>query len=236
MSLIEIQNLCKTYSKGDSVIVPLDDVSLDIERGELVSLMGASGSGKSTLLNLIAGIDEPDSGEIVVDGVKTTSLSKAKLTRWRADNIGYIFQTHNLIPVLTAYENIELPLLLLPLSKKDRQRRVELALEAVGLNDRANHFPRQLSGGQEQRVGIGRAIVTDPTVIVADEPTGDLDGDTSDQILDLLSNLNQQLGTTLIMVTHDLEATRIASRRLRLLQGKIVEHAVDDSALESVHG
>ncbi len=231
MALIEIQGLTKTYRKGDSVIVPLDDVDLEIEKGELVTLMGASGSGKSTLLNLIVGIDTPDSGRIVVDGTEITSLSQGKLTKWRADNVGYIFQTHNLIPVLTAYENIELPLLLLPLSAKQRQQRVEIALEAVGLTDRADHFPRQLSGGQEQRVGIGRAIVTDPLVIVADEPTGDLDGETSDQILELLQELNRQLGTTLLMVTHDLEATRIASRRLRLVNGKVVPQGELEGAL-----
>ncbi|MBK96688.1 MAG: ABC transporter ATP-binding protein [Planctomycetaceae bacterium] len=223
MALIEVRELTKTYTKGDSVIEPLKNVSLDIEQGELISLMGASGTGKSTLLNLIAGIDAPDSGEISVAGTVITGLSTSRLTRWRADNIGYIFQTHNLIPVLTAYENIELPLLLLPISKPERQRRVEIALEAVGLTDRADHFPRQMSGGQEQRVGIGRAIVTNPLVIVADEPTGDLDGETSDQILNLLYNLNQQLGTTLLMVTHDADATRIASRRLRLVQGQIEE-------------
>ena len=223
MALIEVRELTKTYTKGDSVIEPLKNVSLDIEQGELISLMGASGTGKSTLLNLIAGIDAPDSGEISVAGTVITGLSTSRLTRWRADNIGYIFQTHNLIPVLTAYENIELPLLLLPISKPERQRRVEIALEAVGLTDRADHFPRQMSGGQEQRVGIGRAIVTNPLVIVADEPTGDLDGETSDQILNLLYNLNQQLGTTLLMVTHDADATRIASRCLRLVQGQIEE-------------
>ena len=201
--------------------MPLDDVSLQINQGELITLMGASGTGKSTLLNLIAGIDKPDSGSILVAGTEITSLPTGKLTRWRSDNVGYIFQTHNLIPVLTAYENIELPLLLLPLSRKQRQQRVELALEAVGLTDRADHFPRQMSGGQEQRVGIGRAIVTDPRVIVADEPTGDLDGETSNQILELLQELNRQLGTTLLMVTHDLEATRIATRRLRLSHGRI---------------
>ena len=221
MSLIQISKLTKAYHKGGSVIMPLDDVSLQINQGELITLMGASGTGKSTLLNLIAGIDKPDSGSILVAGTEITSLPTGKLTRWRSDNVGYIFQTHNLIPVLTAYENIELPLLLLPLSRKQRQQRVELALEAVGLTDRADHFPRQMSGGQEQRVGIGRAIVTDPRVIVADEPTGDLDGETSNQILELLQELNRQLGTTLLMVTHDLEATRIATRRLRLSHGRI---------------
>ncbi|MBA61926.1 MAG: ABC transporter ATP-binding protein [Planctomycetaceae bacterium] len=231
MSLIQITELTKTYRKGDSVIVPLDKVSLEIEQGELVTLMGASGTGKSTLLNLIAGIDHPDVGTIVVDSTPITSLSNSALTRWRADNVGYIFQTHNLIPVLTAYENIELPLLLLPLSRKQRQQRVAIALEAVGLTDRADHFPKQLSGGQEQRVGIGRAIVTDPKVIVADEPTGDLDAETSGQILELLSELNRQLGTTLLMVTHDLEATRIASRRLRLSHGKIESQQVSEGVL-----
>lgn len=223
MALVEVSKVSKVYRKGGESIVPLDDVDLQIGEHEFVSLMGASGTGKSTLLNLIAGIDRPDSGSIVVNGTEITSLSRTKLAAWRARNIGYIFQTHNLIPVLTAYENIELPLLLLPMSKSERRKRVQLALDAVGLADRADHYPRQLSGGQEQRVGIGRAIVTDPTIVVADEPTGDLDDDTSQQILQLLEDLNEQLGTTLLMVTHDAAAAAIAGRQLQLDRGKLYE-------------
>jgi putative ABC transport system ATP-binding protein len=223
MALIEIRDLTKRYHKGGETITPLDNVTLDIEEGEFVSLMGASGSGKSTLLNLIASIDHPDSGSITVDGVDITDLSRTKLAHWRAANVGYIFQTHNLIPVLTAYENIELPLLLLPMGRGERQKRVEIALQAVDLSDRAEHYPRQLSGGQEQRVGVARAIVAHPTVVVADEPTGNLDDDTSVQILHLLGRLNKELGVTLLMVTHDLQAGAIAGRQMRLEHGKLIE-------------
>jgi putative ABC transport system ATP-binding protein len=223
MSLIEIRGVTKQFHKGSEVITPLDGANLDIERGEFVSLMGASGTGKSTLLNLVAGIDRATAGSIIVAGTDITRLSRTKLAPWRAANIGYIFQTHNLIPVLTAYENIELPLLLLPMNRAERRRRVEIALRAVDLVDRANHYPRQLSGGQEQRVGIARAIVADPTIVVADEPTGDLDPHTSDQILDLIRRLNAELGTTLLMVTHDQDAAAIAGRQLRLEDGKLVE-------------
>jgi putative ABC transport system ATP-binding protein len=198
---------------------------LDVEDGEFVSLMGASGTGKSTLLNLIASIDRPDSGTITVAGTEITGLSRGRLADWRAANIGYIFQTHNLIPVLTAYENVELPLLLLPMSRGERQKRVEIALAAVDLLDRAEHYPRQLSGGQEQRVGVARAIVTHPKVVVADEPTGDLDDDTSAQILRLLRRLNDELGVTLIMVTHDVDAAAIADRQLRLEHGRLSERS-----------
>ncbi len=221
MSLIHVDQVSKYFRKGDETITPLDNAELPIDRGEFVSLMGASGTGKSTLLNLIAGIDRPTSGRIVVDNVDITRLSRTKLAAWRARNIGYVFQTHNLIPVLTAYENIELPLLLLPMNRSERQRRVELALTAVDLLNRANHYPRQLSGGQEQRVGIARAIVTDPTVVVADEPTGDLDAETSSQILDFLQRLNVELGTTFLMVTHDPEAAAMAGRQLKLDRGQL---------------
>jgi putative ABC transport system ATP-binding protein len=197
MALIEIRNVTKQYRKGGETITPLDGVSLDIAQGEFLSLMGASGTGKSTLLNLIASIDTPDSGQIVVAGTEITRLSRTKLANWRAANLGYIFQSHNLIPVLTAYENVELPLLLLPMSSGERRRRTEVALKAVDLIDRANHYPRQMSGGQEQRVGIARAIVAHPKVVVADEPTGDLDPETSNNILDLLKRLNEQLNVTL---------------------------------------
>ncbi len=223
MPLVEIHALTKEYSKGDQKIVPLKDVSLAIDKGDFVSLMGASGSGKSTLLNLIAGIDKPTSGTIHVAGTDITSLSRSQLAHWRANHIGYIFQLYNLIPVLTAYENIEMPLLLLPLSRAERQKRVEIALEAVGLTDRADHYPRQLSGGQEQRVGIARAIVADPAVVVADEPTGDLDAETTEQILHLLQRLNAELGTTLLMVTHDPRSASIARRQLRLEKGVLLE-------------
>lgn len=221
MSLIEITNVTKHYHKGDETITPLDAVSLNIEQGEFISLMGASGTGKSTLLNLIASIDKPDSGSIVIDGTDITRLSRTKLANWRAANMGYIFQTHNLVPVLTAFENIELPLLLLPMSRSERRRRVEIAMQAVGVLDRANHYPRQISGGQEQRVGIARAIVAHPKVVVADEPTGDLDPDTSDQILDLLKRLKEQLNVTLLMVTHDVDAAQIADKRFQLDHGKL---------------
>jgi len=221
MPLIEIIDVTKRYHKGGETITPLDGVSLGIEQGEFISLMGASGTGKSTLLNLIASIDRPDSGSIVIDGVDITQLSRSRLAHWRAANMGYIFQTHNLVPVLTAYENVELPLLLLPMSRSERRRRVEIALQAVDLVDRADHYPRQLSGGQEQRVGIARAIVAHPKVVVADEPTGDLDPDTSDQILRLLRRLNEQLDVTLLMVTHDAGAAQIAHQQYRLDHGRL---------------
>lgn len=223
MALVEVQNVTKRFRKGDQEIVPLKECRLSIEQGEFVSLMGASGSGKSTLLNLIAGIDKPTSGQIIVSGTDITKLSRTQLAHWRARHVGYIFQMHNLIPVLTAYENVELPLLLLGLSRSERRRRMEVALEAVGLTDRADHYPRQLSGGQEQRVGIARAIVANPTIVVGDEPTGDLDAETSDQILELLQQLNSQLGMTLLMVTHDANAAHRAGRQLRLEKGVLLE-------------
>lgn len=233
MSLIEIRNLTKQFRKGDEVITPLSDVSLDIEQGDFVSLMGASGSGKSTLLNALAGIDRPTSGAISVRGIDITKLSRSQLADWRAVNIGYIFQMHNLIPVLTAYENVELPLLLLPLSATERHKRVQVALEAVSLLDRANHYPRQLSGGQEQRVGIARAIVANPTIIVGDEPTGDLDAATTEQILDLVQRLNSELGMTLLLVTHDPKVAALALRQLRLEQGKLIEKGREVSVVGS---
>jgi putative ABC transport system ATP-binding protein len=223
MTLIQIQDVSKRYHKGGETITPLDSVSINIERGEFISLMGASGTGKSTLLNLIASIDRPDSGSIVINGMDITRLSRTKLANWRAANIGYIFQTHNLVPVLTAYENIELPLLLLKMSRSERRRRVEIALQAVDLTDRADHYPRQMSGGQEQPVGIARAIVAHPTVVVADEPTGDLDPVTSEQILDLLKRLNSQLNVTLLMVTHDADAALVANKQFQLDHGKLIQ-------------
>jgi putative ABC transport system ATP-binding protein len=223
MALVELNSVSKSFSKGDETITPLDDVSLEIHEGEFVSLMGPSGTGKSTLLNLVSGIDRPDAGTIVVDGTDITQLSRSKLADWRAANLGYIFQTHNLIPVLSAYENVELPTLLLKLPSSQRQQRVELALEAVGLSDRADHYPRQLSGGQEQRVGIARAIVAHPKVVVADEPTGSLDTETSEQIQVLLQRLNRELNITLLMVTHDSDVAAIASRQLVLDRGKFLD-------------
>jgi putative ABC transport system ATP-binding protein len=222
MALVEIRQLTKQYHKGDDVVTPLDAVDLDIERGDFVALMGPSGTGKSTLLNLLAGIDRPTAGTIHVDGVEITRLSRARLTDWRAAHLGYVFQTHNLIPILTAYENVELPLLLLPMSRRERQKRVQVALEAVNLVDRAHHTPAQLSGGQEQRVGIARAIVAGPTIIVADEPTGNLDADTGIQIRELLGRLNQELGMTILMVTHDRAMASIAPRQLQLDRGRFV--------------
>jgi putative ABC transport system ATP-binding protein len=232
MSLIEVRRLTKQFRKGSEVITPLREADLDVHPGEFLSLMGASGSGKSTLLNLIAGIDRPTEGCITVQGVEITRLSRTKLAHWRAANIGYIFQTHNLIPVLTAYENVEMPLLLLPLSSGERRRRVQIALEAVSLTDRANHYPSQLSGGQEQRVGIARAIVADPTVVVADEPTGDLDAKTSHEILSLIQQLNQELKTTILMVTHDANAASIAQRQFQLVEGRLVEQSRSQPQLQ----
>ena len=234
MSLIEIRNVTKRYHKGGESITPLDAVTLDVSQGEFLAIMGASGTGKSTLLNLIAGIDAPNEGNIVVDGTDITRLSRTKLAHWRAANIGYVFQTHNLIPVLTAYENVELPLLLLPMSRSERRKRVEVAIRAVDLLDRADHFPRQMSGGQEQRIGIARAIVAHPKVVVADEPTGDLDTDTSRQILDLLQRLNEQLDVTLLMVTHDAEAAAIAHKQYRLNHGKLVQSGGSGQATSPV--
>ncbi len=223
MNILELRNVTKSFRKGDETITPLHNVDLDVRQGEFVSLMGPSGSGKSTLLNVVSGIDHVDSGVIRVNSQEITSLSRGQLADWRAANLGYIFQTHNLVPVLTAYENVELPTLLLKLSAGERRARVELALEAVGLSDRAGHYPRQLSGGQEQRVGIARAIVSHPTVVVADEPTGSLDAETSLQVQSLLKRLNQELNITLLMVTHDAHVATIATRQLYLDRGKLVE-------------
>ena len=231
MSLVEIHNVSKHFHKGGETITPLDNVSLSLEEGDFLSLMGSSGTGKSTLLNLIAGIDRPDQGNIIVSGTDITQLSRNRLAQWRAVNIGYIFQTHNLVPVLTAYENVELPLLLLSMSRRERQRRIHVALEAVDLVDRAEHYPRQLSGGQEQRVGIARAVVAHPKLVVADEPTGDLDPTTSNQILELLLRLNQEINITLLIVTHDRDAPAVASRQIQLTAGQLREqqpsHPVD---------
>ncbi|MFH5806676.1 ABC transporter ATP-binding protein [Alienimonas sp. DA493] len=223
MALVEVRGLKKAFKKGGETVTPLAGVDLDVHEGDFVSMMGPSGTGKSTLLNAVAGIDRPDAGTITVAGTEITAMSRTKLADWRAAHLGYIFQTHNLVPVLTAYENVELPTLLAPLSRSERRERVELALEAVGLTDRADHLPKQLSGGQEQRVGIARAIVMNPTLVVADEPTGSLDAATSEQIQTLLVRLNEELGMTLLMVTHDPAVAALAGRRLRLDGGQLIE-------------
>jgi putative ABC transport system ATP-binding protein len=202
-AIVEIRNLSKSYRRGNLVLPVLNDITLNIDEGEFMALMGPSGSGKTTLLNLIAGIDKADSGIIKVDGVDITSLYETELAKWRANHVGFIFQFYNLIPVLTAIENVELPLLLSGLSKKDRRAHVEMALRVVNLADRMEHYPGELSGGQQQRVAIARAIVTDPTILVADEPTGDLDRVSAEEILGLMERLVHELGKTIIMVTHD---------------------------------
>jgi putative ABC transport system ATP-binding protein len=208
--IVEVRNLNKSYRRGSEVVPVLEDITFDIEDGEFLALMGPSGSGKSTLLNLIAGIDKPDSGNIEIGGIEITSLSETELAHWRASNVGFIFQFYNLIPVLTAFENVELPLLLTPLSRKERRQHVEVALSVVNLTDRMDHYPGQLSGGQQQRVAIARAVVTDPTILVADEPTGDLDRVSAAEILDLMERLNIESGKTIIMVTHDPRAAEKA--------------------------
>ena len=208
--LVEIENVAKSYRRGNQVVPVLEDISFSIASGEFLALMGPSGSGKSTLLNLIAGIDVVDRGRILIGGVDITLLSETELAAWRAMNVGFIFQFYNLMPVLTAYENVELPLLLTGLSRKGRREHVETVLELVGLADRMDHYPSQLSGGQQQRVAIARAIVTDPTILVADEPTGDLDRVSAGEILSLMDRLVQDFGKTIIMVTHDPRAAEKA--------------------------
>ncbi len=217
--LVSIRGLSKHYVRGDQLIPVLVDLDLDIGAGEFVALMGPSGSGKSTLLNLIAGIDKPSSGRILVAGVDIATLSEAELADWRAAHVGFIFQFYNLMPVLTAFGNVELPLLLTTLSRRERRERVETALALVGLTDRADHTPSQLSGGQQQRVAIARALIADPTLIVADEPTGDLDRATAGEILGLLDRLNVELGKTIVMVTHDPKAAERAHRIVHLEKG-----------------
>jgi len=218
-TIVEIKNLFKSYRRGNQILPVLKDINLDIDEGEFLALMGPSGSGKTTLLNLIAGIDKADSGSIIVGGIEITSLSETELAGWRAYNVGFIFQFYNLIPVLTAYENIELPLLLTSLSKKERREHVEIALRLVNLEDRMDHYPGQLSGGQQQRVAIARAIITDPTILVADEPTGDLDRDSAVEILGLMERLVHELGKTIIMVTHDPRAAKMAHIIMHLDKG-----------------
>lgn len=223
MAFIECRQLTRTYTRGTNRITPLDQLDLEIEQSSFLALMGPSGSGKTTLLNLIAGIDRATSGALLIDGKDIAKFSRAKLARWRADYIGYVFQLYNLIPILTAYENVEIPLLLHPISRKERHQRVSTALNLVGIADRHDHYPRQLSGGQEQRVAIARAIVSDPKIIVADEPTGDLDKSSASEIMALLQRLNQELGKTLIMVTHDPKTTEYAQKTLHLEKGKLVQ-------------
>ena len=233
MPLIECRGLSRVYRKGDNVIRPLDGLDLDVEVGTFLALMGPSGSGKTTLLNLIAGIDRATEGTLKVDGVDLATHSRSKLAAWRSDYIGYIFQLYNLVPVLTAYENVELPLLLHKLSARRRHEKVALALDLVGLADRHDHYPRQLSGGQEQRVAIARAIVADPKIIVADEPTGDLDASAAAAVMALLRRLHRELGRTLIMVTHDPRTAAFADRVVHLEKGKLVHDraTVEESAV-----
>ena len=224
--IVRVRNVSKSFVRDDFEIVALDNVSIDIHEGDFFALMGPSGSGKSTLLNLLAGIDRATQGTVEVLGTSLAGLSESQMATWRNSHIGYIFQTFNLVPVLTAFENVELPLLLTKLNKSQRRKNVETALELVGLSDRMNHQPRQLSGGQEQRVAIARAIVTDPDLILADEPTGNLDARSGEEILQILSTLNRDLNKTIIMVTHDPHAASFATHEQHLEKGVLTERAV----------
>ncbi len=219
MASIQVQNVRKVYRRDTQEVPVLDGLSLSIAAGDFVALMGPSGSGKTTLLNLIGGIDSPTSGEIVIDGTSIGRLKGSQLAHWRSRNIGYIFQLYNLIPVLTALQNVELPLLLIKMSGKERRRRAETALALVGLGDRMKHFPRQLSGGQEQRVAIARAVVSDPAILLADEPTGDLDRKSGEEILNLLDRLNSEFKKTIVMVTHDPHSAERAHSQYHLDKG-----------------
>jgi putative ABC transport system ATP-binding protein len=225
--VVEIAHLNKSYRRGSQVLPVLEDISLTIFAGEFLALMGPSGSGKTTLLNLIAGLDRPDSGQLLVHGIDVPALTETQLADWRAANVGFVFQFYQLIPVLTAFENVELPLLLTKLSRRERKEHVELVLELVGLTDRQSHYPSQLSGGQQQRVAIARALVTDPTLIAADEPTGDLDKKSAGEIMDLLTRLNQDFQKTIIIVTHDPEAASHAGRIRRLIKGQLLDENGD---------
>lgn len=220
---IRCRGLTKSYHKGNTTVTPLENLDLDVDEGTFLALMGPSGSGKTTLLNLIAGIDSPSSGELEIDGVDVARLSRGALTHWRANNVGYIFQLYHLVPILSAFENVELPLLLSRQSRSERRDRVMQTLELVGLGDRAEHRPNELSGGQEQRVAIARAIVADPHLLVADEPTGDLDREAATQILDLLRMLVRDHGKTIVMVTHDPKAAASADKTLHLEKGRLAE-------------
>ena len=222
-ALIEARNIFKSYRRGGQVVPVLHDLSFDVQRGDFLGLMGPSGSGKSTLLNLLAGIDKPDAGSILVDGVDITQLSESELADWRAGAVGFVFQFYNLMPVLTAFENVELPLTLTPLSRRSRREHVAAALRLVGLADRVEHYPAELSGGQQQRVAIARALVTDPKLIVADEPTGDLDRQSAAEVLALLDQLNVQFGKTIVMVTHDRRAAERAHAIKYLDKGELSE-------------
>ncbi len=224
--IVQIDKIIKSYRRGSQVVPVLQDITFDIAEGEFLALMGPSGSGKSTLLNLIAGLDRADSGSIHVGGVEITGLGETELAVWRSRHVGFIFQFYNLIPVLTAYENVELPLILTDLSRRERREHAEAALEVVGLADRMDHYPSQLSGGQQQRVAIARAIVTDPTILVADEPTGDLDRVSAAEILGLINRLNKESGKTIIMVTHDPRAAEKARLILHLEKGVMAGDAV----------
>jgi putative ABC transport system ATP-binding protein len=219
--IVQVRGVSKSYRRDSMAIPVLQNISLDVPEGEFLGLMGPSGSGKTTLLNLIAGIDRPDTGEVTVAGTDVAKLSESELARWRARHIGFVFQFYNLIPVLTAYENVELPLLLHPLSKAERRKHVETALTLVGLQDRMKHSPRQLSGGQEQRVAIARALATDPTILVADEPTGDLDRKSAEEVLTLLDRLNKEFKKTVVMVTHDPHAAERAHIVRHLDKGEL---------------
>ena len=223
--LVEIAGLSKSYVRGDQVVPVLTDINLTIREGDFVALMGPSGSGKSTLLNLIAGIDKPDAGRLAVAGEDITALSDAELADWRARSVGFVFQFYNLIPVLTAFENIELPLQLTDLSRSERRERVALLLDMVGLTDRMKHYPNELSGGQQQRVAIARALVTDPRLVIADEPTGDLDRQSAADILTLLDRLNTELGKSIVMVTHDPRAADAAHHLIYLDKGQLTDTA-----------
>ncbi len=231
-AIVRVLNVHKFFTRGSEQIDVLMGLNLEVQRGEYLGLMGPSGSGKTTLLNLIAGLDTPSEGQIYVGDEQISRMSEAELTRWRTRNVGFIFQFYHLLPVLTAYENVELPLLLLPLSSRQRREQVENALDLVGLTDRKKHRPGQLSGGQQQRVGIARAIVTDPTLIVADEPTGDLDAKSAVEILDLVDELHRTLEKTIILVTHDVRAARRTQRLVLLDKGQLVEgsHAEMETA------
>jgi putative ABC transport system ATP-binding protein len=219
MALVDIQELTKVFYRDSQKIPVFEGVNLEMEQGEFLSLMGPSGSGKSTLLHLLAGLDKPTSGLISVGGANVTGMKRKELAAWRAQHIGFVFQFYNLLPVLTAFQNVELPLLLTSLSGRERREHVMMALDVVGLNDRSDHYPRQLSGGQEQRVGIARAIVSDPTIILADEPTGDLDAKSADEILELLKRLNEELNKTILLVTHDAHAAEKAHAVMHLDKG-----------------
>src|SRR6185436_4378267 len=222
-TIVEVRHIAKSYRRGGQIVPVLNDLSFDIAEGEFVALMGPSGSGKSTLLNLIAGIDKPDRGELRVAGLDISTLSEAELADWRSTHIGFIFQFYNLMPVLTAFENIELPLLLTRLPRRQRRERVELALDMVGLSDRMDHYPSELSGGQQQRVDIARAIISDPRLIVPDDPTGDLARVSAADILDLLDRLNRELGKTIVMVTHDQRAAEHARVVRHLDKGELTD-------------